>query len=529
MSRFVALPVGVTEETFAKAIKEYRALLGEERVRTDPTSLQSYTKIMYPESEEQHVPSAAMLPRTVEEIQAVVAIANKYKTPLWTVSTGKNFGYGSSAPATRGQIVLDLKTMNKIIHIDAELGYCLVEPGVTYYDLNKYFEKHKMNLMISVPSPSAIVGPVGNICDRGAGYTPYGDHFLFSCGMEVVLANGDVIRTGMGGIPDSSSWHAFKWGYGPYVDGLFTQSNYGIVTKMGVWLMKTPPPGGYKPFLMKFSKHEMLPEIIKTIMPLRLSQIIPNACVVVNPLLEAACYCNYERTGKLTSKETFYKGTGILPPKVIEEIRRELNIGAWSFYAALYGTPEQVALNWKYVTGAFKGKFGGDVVIVTEEEAGDDINFEFRRQMMKGGCSLQEFTYYNWRGGGGSTWFAPVAAARPSESMNQVELATKVLNEHGFDYLAEYIVGWREMHHIIDLLYDRNDPEELKRAYACYDELLSVFKKNGYGTYRTNPAFMEKTADTFGPEMRKIHRSLKQALDPNNILAPGKSGINLNA
>ena len=57
------------------------------------------------------------------------------------------------------------------------------------------------------------------------------------CGMEVVLANGDVLRTGMGGVKGDKAWQVFKWGYGPTLDGMFTQSNYGICTKMGFWLM----------------------------------------------------------------------------------------------------------------------------------------------------------------------------------------------------------------------------------------------------------------------------------------------------
>ena len=43
-------------------------------------------------------------------------------------------------------------------------------------------------------------------------------------------------------------WQTSKWGYGPYLDGLFTQSNLGIITKLGIWLMKGPPPGGYMPW-----------------------------------------------------------------------------------------------------------------------------------------------------------------------------------------------------------------------------------------------------------------------------------------
>jgi 4-cresol dehydrogenase (hydroxylating) len=186
-----------------------------------------------------------------------------------------------------------------------------------------------------------------------------------------------------------------------------------------------------------------------------------------------------------------------------------------------------VALNWKYVSGAFKQKFGKDVRIITEKEAKDDPIFEYRRQLMMGGSTLQEFGLYNWRGGGGSMWFAPVAAARPSECDMQMKVATEILNKYGFDYVSEFIVGWRDMHHIIDLLYDRTQPEEMKRAYKCFDELLAVFTKNGYGTYRTNTAFMDKVSKSYGQGMRDIHHKLKRALDPNNILAPGKSGISL--
>lgn len=66
------------------------------------------------------------------------------------------------------------------------------------------------------------------------------DHFGMHCGMEIVLPNGELIRTGMGAMADTSTehgsantWQLFQYGFGPYADGLFSQSNYGIVTKMG--------------------------------------------------------------------------------------------------------------------------------------------------------------------------------------------------------------------------------------------------------------------------------------------------------
>jgi 4-cresol dehydrogenase (hydroxylating) len=58
--------------------------------------------------------------------------------------------------------------------------------------------------------------------------------------MEVVTPEGDLLRTGMGALPNSETWQEYRYGAGPYIDGLFTQSNFGIVTKMGFWLMPMP-------------------------------------------------------------------------------------------------------------------------------------------------------------------------------------------------------------------------------------------------------------------------------------------------
>lgn len=216
---------------------------------------------------------------------------------------------------------------------------------------------------------------------------------------------------------------------------------------------------------------------------------------------------------------------GPTPKAIIQRIRDEHNIGAWTAYGALYGTREQVDVNWKIVTDLVKRSGKGE--IVTEEQAGDDPAFKYRADLMRGNMTMTEFGLYNWRGGGGSMWFAPVSQARGSETLKQVELATRILNEHGLDYVGEFIVTQRAMHHIIDVLYDRTDEEEMKRAYACFGKLIDEFEKHGYGVYRVNNAFMDRVAETYGPVQRNINRILKRALDPNGIFAPGKSGIDI--
>lgn len=513
MSKYLALPKGVSEKTFDAAIREFREILGEQYVVADGDQLSPYRKIMLSVPDDNHAPSAAIMPRSVEQIQRVVAVCNKHKVPVWPISTGRNLGYGSAAPGSRGQVVMDLRLMNKIIDVDADLCTALVEPGVTYQQLVDHIRERNLPLWVSCPAPSAIAGPVGNTVDRGVGYTPYGEHFLFSCGMEVVLPTGEVLRTGMGSIPNSNTWQVFKWGYGPYLDGIFTQSNYGIVTKLGLWLMPAPP--AFKPFVIRYDDEADIAGIVEALRPLRIAMIIPNAVVIASALWEC---------GAFIKRADHYQGTGSITPEAVKKIQKDLDLGAWNVYAALYGSPEQIEVNWNIVQAVVKASGKGQ--LLTEEQVGrDNPIFKYRADLMRGNPNLQEFGLYNWRGGGGSMWFAPVSQARGSETEKQSVMARRILTKYGFDYVGEYIVGWRDMHHVIDLLFDRDDPEQVKRAHACFGELLDAFAKEGYGTYRVNTAFMDKVADIYGPVSRMVNQKLKKALDPNGILAPGKSGI----
>lgn len=511
MADFAVLPEGVTDQDFSNALEEYAAVVGNENVFVSAENLNSYNKIMIPADNFNHAASAALAPASTEEVQAIINICDKYTIPAWPISTGKNFGYGSAACATRGQVILDLRRMNRIIEVDAELGTALLEPGVTYQQLKDYLDENNIPLWLSPPAPSAIASPVGNALDRGVGYTPYGDNFFFSCGMEVVLANGEILRTGMGSMPNSNTWQVFKWGYGPYLDGIFTQSNYGVVTKLGMWLMPAPP--AFKPFVIRFPDDNDIEKAIDIMRPLRIAQIIPNAVVIAHALWEG---------GSEVVRSDYYQGEGSISDEAVERMKTDLGMGAWNIYAGLYGTPEQIELNWNIVTGAFEGS---GAIIQEEADLEGNSTFDYRAKLMRGDMTLKEFGLYNWRGGGGSAWFAPVAQARGSEGRRQMELAKEILGRYGFDYVAEYIVGWREGHHIIDLLFDKNNAEEAERANQCFNELLDEFTAQGWGSYRTNIAFMDKVAESFGPVKQGVNQSIKRALDPKGIIAPGKSGI----
>jgi 4-cresol dehydrogenase (hydroxylating) len=145
---------------------------------------------------------------------------------------------------------------------------------------------------------------------------------------------------------------------------------------------------------------------------------------------------------------------------------------------------------------------------------------------MEGGLNLDEIGLLRWRGaGGGLAWFAPVAAAKGKEAQAQTSLARSILDKHGFDYTAAYAIGWRDLHHIIALLFDKSDPAQEKKADECYRELVTEFGKKGWASYRTGVNSMGLVAEQYGKVNRDFNALLKNAIDPNHILSPGKSGI----
>jgi 4-cresol dehydrogenase (hydroxylating) len=369
------------------------------------------------------------MPQSVEEIQRVLGIAQRWHIPLWTISTGRNFGYGSAAPATAGQVVLDLKRMNRILEVDAELGTALVEPGVTFKQLQDYLRERHIALWLDFPAPGPLVGPVGNSLERGGGLTPYGDHFQHVCGLEVVLADGSVLRTGLGGIANTASWQVHRYGYGPYVDGLFTQSNFGIVTKMGLWLMPAPP--AHRTIMAQWWRDDDIGRAIEAIRPLRLSETIPNFGVLANATLILT---------SIAKRSEVYDGPGAIPMARVLEFAKAKGLPPWVYLFSLYGTPEQIEVDTRIVTAAL-------------EAQGAKLQLDFHDPMQSNELSLQAFSLFNWNGGGGLCWFSPVAPNRGADVVRQTELARRIMDAHGIDFMTGMTINGRDILNVMPLVF----------------------------------------------------------------------------
>jgi len=507
------LPPGVSQADFTSAIGELREVLPADAVIADnEADLRSYRDPFT--TLESALPSAAVTPRNVEEIQKVLVVARKYRIPLWTISTGRNLAYGGASPRKPGYIVLDLNRMNRVLEVNEKYGYAVVEPGVTYFDMYNYLQRNNIKLWIDPASPGW-GGVLGNTLDHGAGYTPYGDHLLMQCGMQVILADGTVIDTAMGALPNSTTGTLDKYGCGPWVDGLFTQSNVGVVTKIGMWLMPEPP--GYRPFLVTFQNDDDLAAVTDAALPLKLNMVIPNAATTVGLIWEA---------GHTVTRAQYFTGKGAIPDSARRKIANDLDIGMWNFYGALYGPEPLMDNNWEIVEASFGAIPGAKFYF--DGDRPNDPGFDYRSKLMRGIPNMTEFSILNWTGSGAHIDFAPMSPVDGKDALRQFHIMRDRLAEFDLDYCGEFLIGWRDMHHIIFLLFDGSNPDAKRRAHEAFALMIEDAAADGYGEYRTHLNFMDQIAETYDWNDRalwRLHERIKDALDPDGILSPGKQGI----
>jgi 4-cresol dehydrogenase (hydroxylating) len=499
------------------AIAAMEAVLGAEHVLTDPTAMADYGDPFAPPGEWYH-PGAVLLPGSVEEIQAVLRIANEHGTPVWASSQGRNKGYGGGAPRVSGSFALSLRRMNRVIEVDEESAWALVEPGVRFFDLYQHLREVGSKLWMSVPDLGG-GSVIGNALDHGVGYTPLGDHFANHCGMEVVLASGDVLRTGMGGMSNPHAWQVFPHGCGPTLDGLFSQSNYGVVTKMGVWLM--PPPEVYMPGWLTLSSEEQFGPFLEALRPLMIDGTIANQPMIINAVCAASAFWG---------RENWFTGDGPIPEEVIDKIAQTPGFGRWVMRFALYGDAPVVAHNRAKVEAAF-ARIPGCAVAFAEYDGHALPEFTNPHERVQAGIpSMDLDRMTRWYGGeqGGHIGFSCAMPITGKDGTAIRDMVRAGLNAAGLDYSGVFVVGKRHMIHVGLVVFDTDDEQQARAAYAACKGLVGPAAEHGYGEYRSHLDFMDLVADQYDfntHAQRRFAETIKDALDPAGILSPGKQGI----
>lgn len=514
------VPDRLEASTLARAIDRFTAALSADRVLTADEELREFRDPFAFATWDDYTASAVVLPETVEEVQAVVRIANELKVPLWTHSQGRNNGYGGPAPRLQGSVIVSLRRMNRVLEINEELGYAVVEPGVRWFDLYDAVQAGGHKLMISVPD-LGWGSVIGNTLDNGMSYTPYGDHFLSQCGMEVVLANGDILRTGPGAMENNKAWHLYKKGLGPALDGLFFQSNFGIVTRMGVWLQ--PMPEVVMPLWLRVWNDDDIAPMLDTLRKLMLDRTIENIPQIANTLLIAAV---------LTRRDQWYQGAEPMPAHVVDKVARELEVGRWLMRFGLYGDESLVDLRYAKLKHAFE-QIPGAEVYGTKYTPDQFASIEHPGERIQAGVPDLDWNHMTgWYAGeeGGHIGFSPVAPMTGSDALAVRDLLRSyVEGKANLDYIAGIIpANARSFLHITMVIFDTQDEAQVKGAYDTCKLLVREAAKQGYGEYRAHLDFMDLAADQYGfndHAYRRFNEGLKDLLDPNGILSPGKQGI----
>ena len=178
-------------------------------------------------------------PESVSDVKRLVTYCAELGIAYYPISTGLNWGLGSKIPTGNNCLLIDLKKLNSIRLVNEELRFAIIEPGVTQVQLADWLNDNNVQLCINSTGSAPKSSYIGNILERGTTFNK--PRFNDLRGLEVVLPNGELIRTGFWNESNAkrSTFH-YGYGVGPDVSGLFMQSNLGVVTAAAVSLERKP-------------------------------------------------------------------------------------------------------------------------------------------------------------------------------------------------------------------------------------------------------------------------------------------------
>ncbi len=179
-------------------------------------------------------------PVNIQELKDNFLMLRKEFEHISTVSTGNNWGYGCGAPSVDNSLVINLSKCNQILDFDSYHGIVTIGPGVTYGQLAAFLKHKGGNWIAPVHGGGPDCSVLGNALERGYGITPHSDHFGAIQSLSAILNNGEMYEGALKNLGQERLDKLFRYGIGPYTDGLFSQSGIGIVTEMTIRLSAKP-------------------------------------------------------------------------------------------------------------------------------------------------------------------------------------------------------------------------------------------------------------------------------------------------
>lgn len=528
-----------------RAVEQWRVQLGAECVLTGPAAQR------YGNDTSRHTRriAAALVPTSASDVPGIVQVAQRHGVPLYPISVGRNWGYGSATPVVDDCVIVDLHRLTKIV-VDEELGLVTVEPGVTQQLLCDHLDERGLPFMVPVTGAGPHCSILGNALERGYGSTPHGDHFGAVMGLEAVLPTGEVYRSPLMELGGERAEPVYKWGVGPYIDGLFAQGNFGIVTRMTIALVRRPERSGVFLFSVR-RDDELEPAIAAVREVLRTAGSNIGGVNLMNDLRVLTMSVSFPRA-------RLDQG-GALSESAVAELRKRVRIGAWTGLCSVFTSREHFGATRRLVKRVL-GPHVQDLFFIDSRhvslirkgasaiglrdrwgELGKRIQskaeFMVRRlDLTQGRPSELSLPLAYWRArtkaptqgldpvrdGCGLIWYAPVVPMRPTRVRCYIELVRRECRAHQLDApITLTSLSERVFDSTVPLLFLRDDERQNANAEACYRALFKAGQAEGFVPYRVGVRFMPLLVDDQRVCWQMSHR-MQQAIDPAGIMAPGR-------
>lgn len=448
---------------------DLRALLGESAVADDEaTRLANRGDKWFAE----HEPEVVVFAHSTEQVSQLLRFASERRVPV--TARGAGYGYVGGCVPVRGGIALSLARMNRIKEISFEDAVAIVEPGVITGELQEAVRARKL---FYPPDPASLhncsIG--GNVATNAGGprCLKYGVTRHYVIGLEVVLASGEILRTG-------GRVHKNKTGFD--LIGLFVGSEglLGVVTEVTLRLLPLPPARA-----TLSASFNTMSEAAATVQAIFAAGFLPASLEIADQFtLEAARHDH---------------GRGVIPD------------GNAHLLVDVDGLAETVRAEAAALETLLQARTPKSLTVATTEEGSEKL-WALRREFSN---SLRAT---------GLTKLNQDIVVPRSRLVDLVDFAGRLQAKHGFPVATFGHAGDGNIHvNIMAAHYD--DPAVRQRVQSALDELFAqvlawggvITGEHGIGLAKKR-WWPEATSDV----VRSLHARLKQTLDPLDLLNPGK-------
>jgi 4-cresol dehydrogenase (hydroxylating) len=504
----------VDGETLQAGLAQWREALGGEHVVAAGDEVTAANRATF-------APTGQVLaiirPSTTPEVQACMRIAHALRIPVYPVSRGRNWGYGSRTPVQGAAVLMELRRMDRVLEFSEELAYVRVQPGVTFAQLAEFLDARGSALQIHATAGPADGSMIGNTLERGQSHGPSTSAGRGVGDFQVVLADGRVVHTSSRRFARAPHGATEPFPAGPDATGMFFESNVGIVTEMTVSLTRRWKD--MRVLRLGLADQDAFRRVLADVRDLMQDGVLLPRSVLFNNEYRM------QSAGTKPWVQVDDEGESLLLPNgqrarmfpmwASRNLAWACNVTLCAPDPAIGERLQQIARDVlaPHAEVVFEATLSGVASRPNPEYAWFPLWTKETSEPRAPDLDHERIGY---------VFVAPVVPAVPQEVSHVYATMCKVMLAHGFEPFIN-LRYWepRSLVFVGSLVYDRDEPGADERALRCYEALMGPLGEQGYLPYRI-PTFgmqrLPRPTDDWGG----FWADVKRALDPHDVLSPGR-------